>query len=131
MTPIFAQSQETLSDLDPLNAEEKRDVLKQLDELGICREQIISKDAHILEAQDQCAKERAAAERELQAEVRISEATTKERDLAIQERDLEREQKETWKRMYQIATAKPSLKCRIFSAMLTLGIYQCQPREKQ
>lgn len=126
-TPTYAQNPEDLSNLDPLNADEKRDVLKQLDELAICRDQVRNQDQQLLEERAQCTKEKTAADKELQAEKRLSEVTTRERDLAIKERDLEREQKETWKRMYEIAMKKPGLRCRILSAIFTAGIYQCRP----
>ena len=123
----FAQSQTSLQNLDPLTPEEKRTVLKELDELDNCRQKIASKDALIETERGQCAKEKEAADKLLDAERRSTQATAQERDLAIKERDQARDQAATWKSMYEIATKKPSLTCRILSGIFTLGIYRCKP----
>jgi hypothetical protein len=123
----FAQSQAISPNLDPLTPEEKRIVLRELDELENCRQKIKTKDALIDSERSQCEKEKEASAKLLDAEKRSTEATIKERDLAIKERDLARDQASTWETMYKVATKKPSMTCRILSGIFTLGIYRCKP----
>jgi hypothetical protein len=81
----------------------------------------------ILSQERQCTQEAAAAGRQLELEKKATSLAGQERDIALKERDLARDQAVEWEQMYKIATKKPSKTCRVLSAIFTLGIYQCRP----
>jgi hypothetical protein len=101
----------------PLNDNEKRQILTQLYELQSCRETITKYDTYVSRDLEQDVREKQNYERSLDLEKQATALAQKERDLATDKATF-------YEQAYKSLTKKPGFGCwmkRIF----TLGIARC------
>jgi hypothetical protein len=113
--PLFAQCQQTSQ---PLNDEEKRQVLGQLLELKSCRESVGYYEQYVSRETEQDLREKLNWERALELE---KQATT----LAQKERDLAAEKAKFYEGLYRSVSKKPGIGCKLIK-IITLGLARCQ-----
>lgn len=112
--PLYAQS----PDNSPLNPDEGRLILGQLNELDSCRDESTALQDYVERDREQDAREKASYERALEIEQRAT-------SIAEQERDLAREKAALYEDLYRAVTKKPGIGCRILR-VFTLGIHRCR-----
>lgn len=101
-----------------LNEAEKRRILAQLYELQSARQTLVLYSDYIKRLDDQ-------AKREQDLCVRTVDLEKKATALAEKERDLYKDQANTWQQMYKVATKKPGWTC-ILKRIVTLGLGRCK-----
>jgi hypothetical protein len=113
--PLFALSPQNSP---PLNDEEKRQIIGQLNELKSCRGETRIYRDYVSREAEQDAKEKANSDRALELEKQATALAHRERDLAIDKADL-------YEQLYRSVTKKLGIGCRL-ARVFTLGIVRCQ-----
>jgi|GEM_PF-3388588 len=114
----FAPCQ-TSSPSPPLNEGEKRRVLSQLYELKAAREANIQFQQVIQRELDLYEKEKVAWQRTVDLEKQATQ-------IAIQERDLARQQRDHYKALYESVVKKPGGFGCVLKKLFTIGIARCR-----
>ncbi len=102
----------------PLNADEKRQILLQLIELKSCRSEIPAYVQAVAALEELQKKEKANSDRALELEKQATALAQKERDLAL-------ERAKFYEQMYQSVTKRRTIGCTI-KLIFTLGMARCR-----